>query len=194
MRFRSVALGASLLLPFACARPNRTVSPAVLAAADPKAPESTFTAPADTLAGRPRTLDLNVEDPRGHRTESAPEIGSEEATHAGHDSAPAPGPSPTPKPSAPATPGATPGHSGHDHSGRGAATPAASPRVTASPKPTPKPDGTIYTCPMHPEVRSDEPGTCPKCNMKLEPVEEAPAGTPKPSPSPSGHESHGGHR
>jgi Cu+-exporting ATPase len=27
--------------------------------------------------------------------------------------------------------------------------------------------GTIYTCPMHPEVTSDRPGTCPKCGMTL---------------------------
>lgn len=26
----------------------------------------------------------------------------------------------------------------------------------------------IYTCPMHPEVKSDKPGKCPKCGMKLE--------------------------
>jgi hypothetical protein len=25
----------------------------------------------------------------------------------------------------------------------------------------------VYTCPMHPEVTSDGPGTCPKCNMDL---------------------------
>ena len=24
-----------------------------------------------------------------------------------------------------------------------------------------------YTCPMHPDVKSDSPGTCPKCGMKL---------------------------
>lgn len=24
-----------------------------------------------------------------------------------------------------------------------------------------------YTCPHHPEVVQDKPGTCPKCNMKL---------------------------
>src|SRR3989449_1339672 len=29
---------------------------------------------------------------------------------------------------------------------------------------------TIYTCPMHPEVRSTSPGTCPKCGMKLVPI------------------------
>ena len=27
-----------------------------------------------------------------------------------------------------------------------------------------------YTCPMHPEVLSDKPGSCPKCGMALEPV------------------------
>ncbi len=29
---------------------------------------------------------------------------------------------------------------------------------------------TLYTCPMHPEVRQDHPGACPKCGMALEPV------------------------
>jgi Cu+-exporting ATPase len=29
--------------------------------------------------------------------------------------------------------------------------------------------GTIYTCPMHPEIRQDHPGSCPKCGMSLEP-------------------------
>jgi Cu+-exporting ATPase len=29
--------------------------------------------------------------------------------------------------------------------------------------------GTVYTCPMHPEVRQDHPGSCPKCGMALEP-------------------------
>jgi Cu+-exporting ATPase len=31
------------------------------------------------------------------------------------------------------------------------------------------PGATAYICPMHPEVRSDAPGTCPKCGMALEP-------------------------
>ena len=31
---------------------------------------------------------------------------------------------------------------------------------------------TIYTCPMHPEIRQAGPGTCPKCGMALEPVFE----------------------
>jgi Cu+-exporting ATPase len=29
--------------------------------------------------------------------------------------------------------------------------------------------GVIYTCPMHPEIRQDHPGNCPKCGMALEP-------------------------
>ncbi|MBO4226769.1 heavy metal translocating P-type ATPase [Bradyrhizobium neotropicale] len=33
------------------------------------------------------------------------------------------------------------------------------------------PAGTIYTCPMHPEVRQVGPGSCPICGMALEPEE-----------------------
>ena len=43
------------------------------------------------------------------------------------------------------------------------------PRATAEPPPTGD-AGTIYTCPMHPEVRQAYPGNCPKCGMALEPV------------------------
>ena len=35
--------------------------------------------------------------------------------------------------------------------------------------PAPAPAGAVYTCPMHPEVRRDGPGDCPKCGMALEP-------------------------
>jgi Cu+-exporting ATPase len=35
---------------------------------------------------------------------------------------------------------------------------------------TPPAAGTIWTCPMHPEVRQDHPGDCPKCGMALEPM------------------------
>jgi Cu+-exporting ATPase len=34
----------------------------------------------------------------------------------------------------------------------------------------PVPEGTIYTCPMHPEIRQVGPGSCPICGMALEPV------------------------
>jgi len=30
--------------------------------------------------------------------------------------------------------------------------------------------GTIYTCPMHPEIRESKPGNCPICGMALEPL------------------------
>jgi len=29
---------------------------------------------------------------------------------------------------------------------------------------------TLYTCPMHPEIQQDKPGSCPKCGMALEPL------------------------
>jgi len=34
----------------------------------------------------------------------------------------------------------------------------------------PVPAGTIYTCPMHPEIRQEGPGSCPICGMALEPA------------------------
>ncbi len=40
---------------------------------------------------------------------------------------------------------------------------------------TASPDHQIYTCPMHPEVVSDQPGDCPKCGMHLVPQDEASA-------------------
>ena len=44
------------------------------------------------------------------------------------------------------------------------------PEAPAAPSPpeAAKP-GTIYTCPMHPQIRQDHPGNCPICGMALEP-------------------------
>jgi rubrerythrin len=53
--------------------------------------------------------------------------------------------------------GASTGTAG-DHPGGGKATPKI-----------------IYTCPMHPEVRQDRPGKCPKCGMKLVPEQQGSA-------------------
>src|SRR3989449_1023652 len=35
-----------------------------------------------------------------------------------------------------------------------------------------KPETAGYTCPMHPEIRSPSPGTCPKCGMQLVPLKK----------------------
>ncbi len=43
------------------------------------------------------------------------------------------------------------------------------------------PPTTVYTCPMHPEVITEQPGNCPKCGMKLVPIS---------GPHATGHESH----
>lgn len=42
----------------------------------------------------------------------------------------------------------------------------------AAPPPAPAPaaQAALYRCPMHPDVTSDKPGTCPKCGMDLERV------------------------
>ncbi|HWA12818.1 MAG TPA: heavy metal translocating P-type ATPase [Burkholderiales bacterium] len=48
------------------------------------------------------------------------------------------------------------------------------------PPAVPAPQGTMYTCPMHPEVRQDHPGNCPKCGMALEP--ELPASDERENP------------
>ena len=42
------------------------------------------------------------------------------------------------------------------------------PAQAATKPPTQK--GTVYTCPMHPQIRRTEPGNCPICGMTLEPV------------------------
>ncbi|MBX5224879.1 heavy metal translocating P-type ATPase [Rhizobium sp. NLR9b] len=48
-------------------------------------------------------------------------------------------------------------------------------RNGARPAAKPAAKGTLYTCPMHPEVVSDRPGDCPKCGMALEPMGIPPA-------------------
>ena len=48
------------------------------------------------------------------------------------------------------------------------------------PAPAPLPTGTQYTCPMHPEIIRDKPGSCPICGMALEPM--MPTGEEGPNP------------
>jgi Cu+-exporting ATPase len=61
----------------------------------------------------------------------------------------------------------TPTHQHHGHSHHHAPHP---PAAATPPAAGTAPEGTLYTCPMHPEVRQDHPGNCPKCGMTLEPV------------------------
>ncbi|HYI08047.1 MAG TPA: heavy metal translocating P-type ATPase [Thermoanaerobaculia bacterium] len=49
------------------------------------------------------------------------------------------------------------------------ANPAAYAGGAPAPAAKPAPAGTMYVCPMDPEVRQDHPGACPKCGMALEP-------------------------
>jgi len=47
--------------------------------------------------------------------------------------------------------------------------------------PEPMPEGTIYTCPMHPQIEQVGPGDCPICGMALEP-KGVPAADEGPNP------------
>ncbi|HET9712861.1 MAG TPA: heavy metal translocating P-type ATPase, partial [Pyrinomonadaceae bacterium] len=42
--------------------------------------------------------------------------------------------------------------------------------IARAPKPTTTTPGQKYTCPMHPEIIRDQPGSCPICGMALEPL------------------------
>src|SRR4029453_15927785 len=51
----------------------------------------------------------------------------------------------------------------------------------AAPRPEPSiPPGTKWTCPMHPEVVRDAPGSWPLCGMALEPMGAVPEGSESP--------------
>ena len=53
--------------------------------------------------------------------------------------------------------------------------------LKGKPVPEPMPAGTIYTCPMHPEIEQVGPGDCPICGMALEP-KGVPTGEEGPNP------------
>lgn len=43
------------------------------------------------------------------------------------------------------------------------------PGAPSEASPLPEAEGVTYVCPMHPEVTSKAPGTCPQCGMRLVP-------------------------
>ena len=47
-------------------------------------------------------------------------------------------------------------------------------------EPEPLPAGTLYTCPMHPQIVQEGPGHCPICGMALEPMGAPPEDTDNP--------------
>lgn len=53
--------------------------------------------------------------------------------------------------------------------------------LKGKPMPEPMPAGTVYTCPMHPEIEEVGPGDCPICGMALEP-KGVPRGDEGPNP------------
>ncbi|WP_157896465.1 copper-transporting P-type ATPase [Acidovorax carolinensis] len=59
----------------------------------------------------------------------------------------------------------------HAHPHAPSPTPPVPGHLSAAPPTSgPASSGAIYTCPMHPEIRQDHPGNCPKCGMSLEPM------------------------
>ncbi|MDR6289009.1 MULTISPECIES: copper-transporting P-type ATPase [Inquilinus] len=64
------------------------------------------------------------------------------------------------------------GHAGHGHS--------MAAHGHAVKDQAPAPAGTIYTCPMHPEIRQEGPGNCPICGMALEPERATAEAGPNP--------------
>src|SRR5262245_1385163 len=54
------------------------------------------------------------------------------------------------------------------------------PQPPAATPPPAAPAGQQWTCPMHPEIVRDAPGSCPICGMALEPRVVSAADTPNP--------------
>jgi len=104
---------------------------------------------AGSCASEPKPRPTKL-DPSNPAAPESPPLAAP-ALNAGGDAAQAPRPSPAPVDAGAEPPADHAGHA-HDHSA-GAST---APRQQ-------------YTCPMHPEVVSDRPGSCPKCGMKLVP-------------------------
>jgi Cu+-exporting ATPase len=85
-------------------------------------------------------------------------------------------------------PAATPHHAEHDGQDYHFCSAGCRAKFVASPESylggaRPEPEaapGAIWTCPMHPQIRRDGPGTCPICGMALEPEEPSLDDAPNP--------------
>ncbi|EXS68145.1 YHS domain-containing protein [Sphingobium sp. Ant17] len=85
-------------------------------------------------------------------------------------------------------PNATPHHADHDGQTYHFCSPGCRSKFVANPRayldgqptdPAASP-GAMWTCPMHPQIRRDGPGTCPICGMALEPEEPSLDDAPNP--------------
>jgi Cu+-exporting ATPase len=101
-------------------------------------------------------------------------------THVHHDHAPAAGPASTsvkdPVCGMDVDPERSDHHASHDGQEFHFCSAGCRTKFIANPEhylapqePVDAPEGTIWTCPMHPEVRQDHRGACPICGMALEP-------------------------
>ena len=154
-----VVLCASAMLLAACAAAPSASAPPIV----PDAPSSDvarlaatlqsdeFDAPSPVSIAEAQKAAAGVSHEDHGESETA--AASPADPHAGHREAASPPPDP--------------------HAGHGA---AASSPPQAKTKATPSrpraaatrpAEQTVYTCPMHPEVRSGKPGKCPKCGMTL---------------------------
>lgn len=68
-------------------------------------------------------------------------------------------------------PGSSP-ELGHDAHKRGVSNATTAPAGQAQHEHDAADTANPFTCPMHPEVRAGQPGTCPKCGMRLVPREQ----------------------
>ncbi len=59
------------------------------------------------------------------------------------------------------------------------------PEADAAPASVAPAGATVYTCPMHPQIRQDHAGTCPLCGMALVPADAGTAGKKPPMPMPA---------
>ena len=112
-------------------------------------------------------------DPTSTQAEEAPARAAPELPHNDPTLSVVESPQPAPTP----TPSVEPHHhhesappESHHHGSAPAESHQHKPPLPEKAKPEHE-HGKIYTCPMHPEVRSDKPGKCPKCGMTL--VEKA---------------------
>ena len=75
-------------------------------------------------------------------------------------------------------------HEGHAHAGCSAELGVTRKRQTSAPTQRGPAqvtvEGTVYTCPMHPQIRRNAPGSCPICGMALEPVQPTAEGARNP--------------